>query len=75
MDNVAVIGLIAGAVVILARVIDHLVHEVTRRRNNKPTPGTNNPHSDHDMLIKILERQTVLINKMDRVITLIERTQ
>ncbi len=68
MDNIAVIGLIAGAVVILARVIDHLVFEITRRRNNKP----GNPHSDHDMIIKILERQTVLVNKLDRVITLLE---
>ncbi len=68
MENVAIIAIIAGAVLVMSRVIETLVYEI-RRRNNK----SGNPHSDHDMIIKILERQTVLINKMDRVITLLER--
>ncbi len=74
MENVAVIAIIAGAVLVMSRVIEALVYEI-RRRNNKKTPTQpdqgGNPHSDHDILIKLLERQGVMSEKLDDIITLL----
>jgi len=65
VSDLAIFTVIVGAIVILVRVIEKLVDPLLRR--------TRNPHSDHDILIKLLERQATMGDKLDRIIVLLER--
>jgi len=65
VSELTTIAVMIGAIVILIRVIEKLMDPLLKRNRN--------PHSDHDILIKLLERQGQMNEKLDQILHQLSR--